>query len=327
MSPEPERWHMFWTLGLKNQGSMRREHIIEITLSKKSFAPVRTLSSSRNLAEERKPSYLKNNPLSSIYHITFGRKKTPVCQHPWKYELQRCNIGNKILTQLSLWQASPLRWHPCREILQNGGDSIFLEEENVLLLFILDPVHRTTWLWCPTCCWCCTWWACCPCPRTRPGCRLARRQRSSPTQTSEGSPMSWSMKSSVSKTHDNKLTVNLYLVAGPGIPNNQLSVQRPADLLIVVKIKITHFFSHVTTTLTSLYKICVSKSIWCQRWDPPHVCCHHWSDNRSPENRFHPAIYFCWIFQLNMIALYWTLLMCPFSNRFADIFPGLGNSK
>ena len=70
-----------------------------------------------------------------------------------------------------------------------------------------------------------------------------------------------------------------------------------------------------------------SKSIWCQRWDPPHVCCHRWSDNRSPENRFHPAIYFCWIFQLNMIALYWTLLMCPFSNRFADIFPGLGSSN
>ena len=112
-----------------------------------------------------------------------------------------------------------------------------------VLLFILDPVHRMTWLWCQTCCWCCTWWACCPCPRTRPGCRLARRQRSSPTQTSEGSPMSWSMKSSVSKTHDNKLTVNLYLVAGPGIPNNQLSVQRPADLLIVVKIKMSHFFS------------------------------------------------------------------------------------
>ena len=203
---------------------------------------MRTLSSSRNLAEERKPSYLKNNPLSSFYHITFGRKKTPVCQHPWKYELQRCNIGNKILTQLSLWQASPLRWHPCREILQNGGDSIFLEEEYVLLLFILDPVHRMTWLWCQTCCWCCTWWACCPCPRTRPGCRLARRQRSSPTQTSEGSPLSWSIKSSVSKTHDNKLTVNLYLVAGPGIPNNQLSIQRPADLLIVVKIKMSHFF-------------------------------------------------------------------------------------
>ena len=222
---------------------------------------MRTLSSSRNLAEERKPSYLKNNPLSSIYHITFGRKKTPVCQHPWKYELQRCNIGNKILTQLSLWQASPLRWHPCREILQNGGDSIFLEEEYVLLLFILDPVHRMTWLWCQTCCWCCTWWACCPCPRTRPGCRLARRQRSSPTQTSEGSPLSWSIKSSVSKTHDNKLTVNLYLVAGPGIPNNQLSVQRPADLLIVVKIKMSHFFFHVTTTLTSLYKICVSNNL------------------------------------------------------------------
>ena len=49
--------------------------------------------------------------------------------------------------------------------------------------------------------------------------------------------------STVSKTHDNKLTVNLYLVAGPGIPNNQLSVQRPADLLIVVKIKMSHFFS------------------------------------------------------------------------------------
>ena len=70
-----------------------------------------------------------------------------------------------------------------------------------------------------------------------------------------------------------------------------------------------------------------SNSIWCQRWDLPHVCCHRWSDNRSPENRFHPAIYFCWIFQLNMIALYWTLLMWPFSNRFADIFPGLGISN
>ena len=148
-----------------------------------------------------------------------------------------------------------------------------------------------------TCCWCCTWWACCPCPRTRPGCRLARRQRSSPTQTSGGSPMSWSMKSSVSKTHDNKLTVNLYLVAGPGIPNNQLSVQRPADLLIVVKIKMSHFFSmsqqfsHLCTKF-AFPKISTieftSKSIWCQRWDPPHVCCHRWSDNRSPEYRFHP---------------------------------------
>lgn len=137
----------------------------------------------------------------------------------------------------------------------------FLKEENVLLLFILDPVHRMTWLWCQTCCWCCTWWACCPCPRTPPGCRLARRQRSSPTQTSGGSPMSWSIKTSVSKTHDNKLSVNLYLVAGPGIPNNQLSVQRPADLLIVVKIKMSHFFFHVTTTLTSLYKICVSNNL------------------------------------------------------------------
>ena len=37
---------------------------------------MRTLSSSRNLAEERKPSYLKKNPLSSIYHITFGRNSS-----------------------------------------------------------------------------------------------------------------------------------------------------------------------------------------------------------------------------------------------------------
>ena len=70
-----------------------------------------------------------------------------------------------------------------------------------LFLFLLSIFFKIPLPCIQTCCWCCTWWACCPCRHRRPGCRSGRRLMSSPMPTSGVSPAHRHKKSYISLKH------------------------------------------------------------------------------------------------------------------------------